>query len=345
MTPQGPAAPGAGLTPTEPTGPPVRILMSASVDAELRADAERAAASGGRPAELLLFSDHAEFAAQLRRCEVLYGRIRAGELRGAPHLRWVHAGSAGVDGLPLGELAAAGVLLTNARGQHADAMADHALALLLALSRRLPAFVRAQARRSWQPAGEPGEPGELAGRRLGILGYGAIGQAIAGRAVAFGMEVWATRRHVARPAGPGVARLLGPGRGDLLTLLAACDDVVSVLPSTPGTRGLFDEEAFAAMRPGARLINLGRGDLLVEAALEAALRSGALAGAACDCLPREPLPPEAGLWAAPNLLITPHVGGQHPGYAQRGMAIFAANLTRYCRGLPLHNVVDLDAGY
>ena len=342
MTPQGPGMPVPGPTTPEP---PVRILMSAAIDAALRADAERAAASGGRVAELLLFRDHGEFAAQLRRCEVLYGRLRAGELRDAPRLRWVHVGSAGVDGLPLGELEAAGVLLTNARGQHADAMADHALALLLALSRGLPAFVEAQARRSWQPAGASGEPGELAGRRLGILGYGAIGQAIAGRAVAFGMEVWATRRHVARPAGPGVARLLGPGRGDLLTLLSACDDVVSVLPSTAGTRGLLDEEAFAAMRPGARLINLGRGDLLVEAALEAALRSGALAGAACDCLPREPLPPEAGLWSAPNLLITPHVGGQHPGYARRGMTIFAANLTRYCRGLPLRNAVDLEAGY
>lgn len=342
MTPEGPAAPCPARAPTEP---PVRILMSASVDAELRADAERAAASGGRPAELLLFRDHGEFAAHLRRCEVLYGRLRPAELQSAPHLRWVHVGSAGVDGLPLGELAAAGVLLTNARGQHADAMADHAFALLLALSRGLPAFVQAQARRSWQPAGGPGEPGELAGRRLGILGYGAIGQAIAGRAVAFGMEVWATRRHAARPAGPGVARLLGPGRGDLLTLLAACDDVVSVLPSTAATRGAFDQEAFATLRPGARLVNLGRGDVLVEAALEAALRSGALAGAACDCLPREPLPPEAGLWSAPNLLITPHVGGQHPGYARRGMAIFAANLTRYCRGLPLHNAVDLEAGY
>jgi phosphoglycerate dehydrogenase-like enzyme len=317
----------------------VVVLMSARVPAELREVARRAALDGGRPAEIRLYADREEFAAGLREAEVLYGGLRPGEVAGAPHLRWVHVTSAGVDGLPLAELRAAGVVLTNARGQHADSAADHAFALLLALSRKVAEAVRHQAERRWVHLA----PEVLAGRRLGILGFGSIGQAVARRAHAFGMEVWASRRHP--EPHPLVARMFGPSRAELLELLGGVDDVVAVLPSTPATRGQLDREALGVLRPGARLVNIGRGDLLDEAALDEALRAGRLAGAGLDCLPREPLPPDSPLWSAPNLVITPHIAGAHPDYAERGMAIFADNLRRFCRGEPLRNVVDLEAGY
>jgi len=328
---------------------PVRVLMSAGVAQDLQAAALAAAAAGGGAAELLLYHGRQEFAGLLPRAEVSYAAgLHAAEIASATRLKWVHVTSAGVDRLPLRELAAAGITLTNARGQHADAMADHAFALFLAMARNIPACVRDQEARLWGRGSGSPTPGELAGRRLGILGLGAIGRAIARRAAAFGMDVWASRRHP--PAGgdgaePGISRVLGSSRAEFLEILEACDDVVSVLPSTPQTRGLFDAAAFAAMRPGTRLVNVGRGDVLQEAALDAALRSGRLAGAGCDCFPREPLPSDSPLWTAPNLLITPHIGGQHPGYERRTMAIFAANLTRYCRGEPLQNVVDLHEGY
>lgn len=308
---------------------------------EAEREAVRAAArAGGREADLRLFTGRADFLAALPDMEVLAGGgLRSGDLALATRLRWLQVGSAGVERLPLAEIAAAGVFLTNARGLHADAMADHALASLLALSRHVPAFVQAQQERRWAP--RTGDV--LAGRRLGILGFGEIGRAIAQRASAFGMEIWATRR---RPAPDrAVARMLGGSRAELLELCAACDDLIAVLPSTPATRGQLDAEAFARMKPGARFVNLGRGDLLDEAALEAALRSGRLAGAACDCLPREPLPADASLWTAPGLLVTPHVGGSRPDAGERAAAFFCANLTRYCRGETLHNLVDLHAGY
>lgn len=317
----------------------VVVLMSAGVPEALQAQAHGVATSEGRSVDLRLYADHEEFATLLGSAEVVYGGLRSGEVALGKMLRWVHATSAGVDGLPLSELQRAGVILTNARGQHADPMADHAFGLLLALSRRIAESVRHQTLTRWAAS----EPDVLAGRRLGILGFGAVGRAVARRAQAFGMEVWATRRHP--DPDPLVTRMLGPGRSELLDLLGESDDVVAVLPSTPATRGQLDAEAFSRMRPGARLINIGRGDLIDEAALEQALRSGRLAGAGCDCLPREPLPPDSPLWSLPNMIITPHLGGAHADYAARGMAIFAENLQRYCSGRPLVNVVDLVAGY
>lgn len=330
------------------TETPVRILMPARVPEDLRAVAVAAAAAGGRAAELLLYHDRQEFAARLPLAEVSYAAaLRAEDIPSAPRLRWMHLTSAGVDRLPLRSLAEAGTIVTNARGQHADTMADHAFGLLLALSRNIAASVRDQAASRWARHAASPTPAELSGRRLGILGFGAIGRAIAKRAQAFGMDVWASRRRTREddPAPPGVSRILGPSRAEFLEILGACDDIVSVLPSTERTRGLFDAAAFSAMRPGARFLNIGRGDVLEEEALDAALRSGLLAGAGCDCLPREPLPPDAALWGAPNLVITPHIGGMHPNYERRAMATFSANLTRYCRDEPLENLVDLQEGY
>ncbi len=317
----------------------VVVAIGRGASADLPNAVRHAALEGGREADVRLLGGRDDLEAHLADVEVLYGSLRADQVPRAARLRWVHAGSAGVDHLPLAELAAAGITLTNAKGLHDDAMAEHALALLLALVRHIPEAVRGQDRRAWRRY----EPDALAGSRLGILGYGAIGRAVALRARAFVGEIWAVHAHP-RPD-PLVARTFGPARDELLTFLAGCAHMVAVLPSTPRTRGLLDAEALAALPRGARLINIGRGSLIVEEALDAALRSGHLGGAGLDCPPRDPLPPDSPLWTAPGVLITPHVGGLRPGTAARGMTLFAANLVRYCRGDPLENRVDLAAGY
>ncbi len=318
---------------------PLTVLVGPHVSAEGRQEISAVGWSSGRATEVFSYTDTAAFHAYLPRTEVLLGEIRAGEVQLARRLRWVHVWSSGVNSLPLQELARCHILLTNARGQHADSVADHTFALLLALSRHIPAFVEQQRTRRW----ELRITTELSGRRMGILGYGQIGRSIAVRARAFGQDVWASRHHPT--ADPLISRMFGPSRAALREMLAGCDDIVSVLPLTEETRGLLDHEMFGSMRPGARLINVGRGEVIVEEALDEALRKGSLSGAACDVLPKEPLPEHSPLWSVPNLLITPHVAGMHPQYYQRGLTIFLGNLRRYCRSEPLDNVVDLDAGY
>ncbi len=318
---------------------PLIVLVSPHVTPDGRQRISAIGWANGRPTEVRTYTDSAGFLAQLPRAEVVLGEIRAGEIPSARRLRWVHVWSSGVNRLPLGELKQAGITVSNARGQHADAVADHAFALLLALYRHIPAFVRQREQRLWEPIVAT----ELSGQRMGILGYGAIGRAIAVRARAFGQDVWAARGHPG--ADPLVSRMFGPERPALRELLAGCDDIVCVLPSTADTRGLLDRGMLGAIRPGARLVNVGRGDLISEADLDTALRQGHLAGAACDVLPREPLPEDSPLWTTPNLLLTPHMAGMQPHYYQRGLEIFLGNLRRYCLSEPLENVVDLDAGY
>lgn len=318
---------------------PLTVLVGPHVSAEGRQEISAVGWSNGRATEVFSYMDTPTFRTYLPRTEVLLGEIRAEEVALAKRLRWVHVWSSGVNGLPLSELARFHIQVTNARGQHADSVADHVFALLLALSRHIPAFVEQQRTRRW----ELRITTELSGRRMGILGYGQIGRSIAVRARAFGQDVWASRRHPT--ADPLVSRMFGPSRAALREMLLGCDDVVSVLPLTVETHGLLDREMFGAMRRGARLINVGCGEVIVPEALEEALRDGTLAGAGCDVLPEEPVPWNSPLWTAPNLLITPHVAGMHPHYYQRGLAIFLGNLRRYCRSEPLENVVDLDAGY
>jgi phosphoglycerate dehydrogenase-like enzyme len=320
-------------------GGPLVVGLAVEPLPGLLAAVRAAAAAGGREADVRLLQRAEDRAAHLAEVEVLYGHLSAGEVARAPRLRWVHVASAGVDRLPLAELAAAGITLTNARGLYDEAMAEHALALLLAMVRRIPEAAAAQAHRAWVRL----EPGLLADGRLGILGYGSIGRAVAVRARPFVREIWALRAHP--QPDPLVARVFGPGRDELLTFLSGCQHLVAVLPSTPATRGLLDAEALAALPRGAYLVNVGRGDLLVEADLDRALRTGHLAAAALDCPPRDPLPADSPLWDAPGVLITPHVGGARPGTAPRAIALFADNLTRYVRGEPLAQRVDLAAGY
>jgi phosphoglycerate dehydrogenase-like enzyme len=224
-------------------------------------------------------------------------------------------------------------------------MAESVLGMMLHFARGFDHAVRAQARREWGK--RPFEEDLLAAREVagavcGILGLGGIGREVAARARALGMAVVAVRR---RPEpGPAGVELLH-GEGALAELLERSDYVVITVPSTAATRGLVGAAELARLRPGTVLINVARGDVVDEAALADALRSGRLRGAGLDVFSREPLPPESPLWDLDNVLITPHVSGTTPRFWRREMDLVVANVGRYLRGEPLRNQVDKQLGY
>lgn len=261
-------------------------------------------------------------------------------LRRAPALRWVHSRSAGLDRVLVPELVAGGAVLSNGRGVFSPALAEFALAALLFFAKDLRRLVEAQRARRWDPF----EMRPLAGRTLGIVGYGDIGRAVAERARALGMSVLALRR---RPelsrADPLVAEVLGEER--LLELMTRADDVVVATPLTERTRGLIGRDAIAAMKPTAVLVNVGRGPVIDEQALVDALAAGRIRGAALDVFETEPLAPDHRLWTLPNVLVSPHCADNVPGWVEAAMRAFLDNLERFRRGEPLANVVDKARGY
>lgn len=261
------------------------------------------------------------------------------------HLRWIHTGAAGVGSLLHPELVESAILLTNSAGIHAPAMAETVLAMILHFARGLDFAVRAQAAGRWDP--EPfehriGDVTEIEGATLGIIGFGGIGQAVAKKGTALGLNVLATRRS-ARPAPAGVELLTGPGA--LERLLRQSDYVVVTVPSTPSTRGMVGSQELAEMRRGSVLINVARGEVVDETALIQALQSGTLRGAGLDVFAKEPLPPDSPLWSMPNVLITPHVSGTTPRFWLREVELIRDNIARYLAGRGLRNVVDKARGY
>lgn len=272
------------------------------------------------------------------------GYASAEFLKKADQLAWVQAMSAGVDGLiklePL--MGNERIVLTNHRGVHGPAIADHAMALLLSLTRDLRHHADNQAKSQWNKGGAELTPIALDGRTLLVVGIGGIGSEIAKRGKAFGMRVWATRRSQA-PKPDYVDRVeLSP---ELLKLLPEADVVAIAAPLTPETQGLFNKEAFAAMKPGAYFINIARGGIVDQEELIAALRSGKLAAAGLDVTDPEPLPADSPLWQMRNVLITPHIAGHAEVTAERRWTLLRENLRRFAAGEPLYNVVDKQAGY
>jgi phosphoglycerate dehydrogenase-like enzyme len=199
--------------------------------------------------------------------------------------------------------------------------------------------VRLQLAHRWDHAAVAGD--ELRGRTLGILGLGAIGRDIARAAAAFDLNVIGIKRHP-EPA-VGVARVLPPE--GLHEVLREADYLLVALPLTGATRGLIGEAEFAAMKSSAILINIGRGAIVDEAALIAALRDGRIAGAGLDVFMEEPLPPDSPFYEMPNVIVTPHVAGSTPRYFDRVTALLIENLRRFLKQEPLHNVVDKELGY
>lgn len=238
-------------------------------------------------------------------------------------LRWVQSISAGVEQFPAEALAEAGVVLTSASGVHAPQVAEHAFALLLAMTRGIAEGVRHREAREWRRS----ELHELRGRTIAVLGLGAIGEQIARIAAAFGMRVVGTKRQ---PEGyRGAAERVFPP-DDTVAACRMADVVVIALPGGEATAGLVDREALAALGDG-WLVNVGRGSVVDEEALVEALTAGRLRGAGLDVFAVEPLPEESPLWDLPGVVMSPHCAGTSPRYGERLAGIVDANL-RALRG-------------
>jgi phosphoglycerate dehydrogenase-like enzyme len=265
----------------------------------------------------------------------------------ARRLKWVHTPAAGVDHLLYPAFVQSDVLLTNSRGLAGDAMADHAFSLILALARRLPEAVRFQSQHRWGQETlwtTPPPPIALHGKVLGIVGLGGVGIELAARARAFGMTVLATRRSSGKHPST-VSKVLAPDQ--LPDLLEASDFVVLCPPLTQQTRGMIGRKELRRMKKTGYLVNVGRGELIQEAALITALREGWIAGAALDVFATEPLPRNSVFWNLPGLLITPHYAGTYPEHVARATALFLENLKYFLAGKRsrLKNLVDKSRGY
>lgn len=256
----------------------------------------------------------------------------------AGSLEWIQAASAGVDGLVFPAMVEHDVVLTNARGVFDDAIAEYVLALLLLFSKDLGGVLEQQRRHEWRRA----DTETLEAKRLLVVGAGPIGRAVGKAARGLHMLV----RGMGRTARPGDA-VFGTVMGidELLDGLAWADYVVDTLPATPQTERLFDREAFAAMNPWARFVNVGRGSTVDQDALVDALRDGRISAAALDVFEDEPLPTGSPLWDLPNAIVSPHVAGNFAGWREALVELFVENLERYLTGNPLRNVVDKSLGF
>lgn len=271
--------------------------------------------------------------------------LRANQLKYTKKLKWVHSTAAGVAQLMYPELREAGVLVTNPSGVFSVPMAEHTMGLLLALARNFPDSVRQQDKAIWSQQelwDKPQHLEEMNGQLLLIVGYGSIGRELAKRAKAFEMRVWGVTR-----SGVGdltlVERILPAAK--MNEALPEADYVVISAPETAETKHLIGAAELAKMKRGARLINVGRGSLLDEAALICALKNGALSGAAIDVAETEPLPAESPLWMAPNLFITPHTSALSDRLWVRQSALLVELLERWFDGTEMFNQVDLVRGY
>ncbi|GAA3572916.1 D-2-hydroxyacid dehydrogenase [Amycolatopsis ultiminotia] len=256
----------------------------------------------------------------------------------ADRLRWLHIASAGVDPVLFPELRDSDVVLTNSRGVFDDAIAEYVLGVVLAFAKDFARSLDLQRAGTWRHR----ESERIAGREVLVIGTGPIGRATARLLRAAGMRVsGAGRRARTGDADFGEVH----DSAELPRYLGEYDYVVAVAPLTEQTKGMFDAGAFAAMKPSARFVNVGRGELVVTSDLVAALRGGQLAGAALDVFETEPLPPDSPLWTLPDVLVSPHMSGDFAGWRRTLVEVFAANFRRWTAGEPLQNVVDKRLGY
>ena len=257
----------------------------------------------------------------------------------AVNLRWIQAPNVGVNGLLFPALVESDVILTNARGAVEHPIAESVVGFIVALAKDFPRMFGDQKARVWGHR----DTERLAGKRLLVVGPGPIGCEI-GRAcgVGLGMRVEAVGRNPR--AGDEVFESVG-GPHELHAALGRADFVVDSMPLSTETHHLFDARAFAAMRPSARFVNVGRGATVDQSALVDALRRGAIAGAALDVFEEEPLPPDSPLWDLPGVIVSPHMSGNVEGWERDFAAVFYDNVARWVHGEPLRNIVDKRLGF
>ena len=275
-----------------------------------------------------------------------------------PALKWIQISLAGVNQALKQPLAAdPGVVITSASGVMISQMGEYVLMALLMLGHKLPEIIALQREHKWgNNASKSLQPVELRGSTVGIVGYGSIGREVARLLFPLGVNVLAAKRDLMKledsgytPAGLGdpmghYFKRLYPIEG-LKGMLKDCDFVVLTLPLTPETKHLFATDMFDAMKPGAYLVNVSRGDLIDENALAQAVRAGKVGGAVLDVFAQEPLPPESPLWSLPEVIITPHTSGASTHLMDDVVDLFVENLQRYQEKQPLHNIVDTGSGY
>lgn len=274
--------------------------------------------------------------------EIVLGFVNKPMFARAKALKWVQSISSGVDMFLYDEFVKSDVVLTSEKGLVGEHLADHGFGLLLMLTRQLRTALLLGAD-SWNHRSQMRRQEiELTGSTMGIFGFGSTGRAMARRAVAFGMNVLALDCEPV-PTSHEVAEVWQPDQFD--DLLSSSDVLAICCPLTSDTRGKFNRDAFRIMKSTSFLVNVTRGEVMVEEALVEALRNGAIRGAALDVTPREPLPPDSPLWHLENVVMTPHTAGASQFRAQRNLNRFLSNLQRYLSGEPLEGLIDKNLGY
>jgi phosphoglycerate dehydrogenase-like enzyme len=282
----------------------------------------------------------------LRECDAAYTWILdSQELSQAPKLKWVHTSAVAVETLCLPELFARRIAVSNTRGVQAIPIAEHVMAVVLALAKQIPFVLDNQQQSRWAQNEFIGErlPWLLHGRTLGLIGVGTIGSEIARRADAFGMRVIALRRRPAYGVIGHVDRVYGIA--DLRDFLAQSHVLVIAAPLTPETQGLMAAAQFAQLPQGAIVVNVGRAKIVDTDALIAALRSGHLGGASLDVFPQEPLPADHPLWKTANVILTPHTSGFRQGHWDEVVQLYGDNVERWLKGEPLKYRIEPELGY
>lgn len=295
-------------------------------------------------------------AESLREAEVIYTSDADFLPDDVPRLRWLQLDTAAVDKVLSKPIATTKVPIANVSGAYSVAVAECAIGMLLALTRRITLATQCQSRQDWPQDYSPFCGEDLLGQTMGIVGYGSIGRQIAKIAQAMGMRVLACKRD---PHEKGDSSYRIPGTGDpegdipegwfgtdqLALMLSQCDVAMITLPLTPATGGLVGKKELEALPSHAYVLNVGRGPILDEAALIHLLQTGKLAGAALDVFNVEPLPGESPLWKMPNVLVMPHIASWTKSQSHRAAEVLIENLSRDLKGEPLVNVIDKNSKY
>lgn len=293
-----------------------------------------------------------------QRTEILYTDTVLPKPDQVPNLRWLQFHYSGIDfALDAPLLRKPGLQVTTLSGAAVPQIAEYVLMMMLALGHRLPDIFINQTRAEWpSDRWERFMPKELRGSTIGIVGYGSIGREIARLLLPFGVTILASKRDIKHPQDAGYTI---PGLGDphgdffhrlypyqaLKSMLKLCDFVVICVPLTSETRQMINDDILRSIKPGAFLIDIGRGGVIDQDALLEALQERRLSGAALDVFAEEPLPPSSPFWRLPNVIISPHIAGSSPHYRARAADLFAENINRYIQGIPLLNLLDLENQY